>query len=395
MSSVNPVLPRLSIAEKERRYSLVRNEMIKRGLDCLIIPQNTGEWDACQADARYLSTIGGGGTAVGIVFPVEGEPIAIVREPRRIEFWVTAQDWVKDIRATKEGRWGAALVEATRSIGMENARIGVPGLSGVLRFPDGTVSSGEYEMLKTEFPNAAFVSATAFMHEIRMKKSREEIELIKKAQECADAISSAIFEHASEGINEQVLYAEMIAAHVRAGGEMPGMFLVGIGQAPNQTFLMPSNRELKINDILICEAEIKYAGYMAQSVESLCLGSPPKEYERLYQLSLECFKHILELAEPGMPYAELIRFWVKFMEDNNAIAAPTMGHGVGLGMDGPTTRPGGDGQGRVIEDGHCFILKPWAASNVSDYAIRTGNTVVMEKGSLRRLGSLPMEFRKL
>ena len=219
--------------------------------------------------------------------------------------------------------------------------------------------------------------------------------MITKAQECADAISSAIFEHAAVGANEHFLYAEMIAAHVKAGGEMPGMFLVGIGETPNQTFLVPSNRKLKANDILICESEIKYAGYMAQSVESVCVGSPPKEYERLYQLSLECFNHILDLAKPEMPYAELISFWGKFMDDNDAIAAPTMGHGVGLGMDGPTTRPGGDGQGRVIEDGHCFILKPWAASNVSDYAIRTGNTVVMERGSLRRLGSLPMEFRKL
>ena len=173
MSSVNPILPRLSLTEKERRYSLVKHEMIKRGLECLIIPQNTGEWDACQADARYLSTIGGGGTALGIVFPVEGEPIAIVREPRRVEFWVAAQDWVKDIRATKEGRWGEALVEAIKSIGMEKAQIGIPGLSGVLRFPDGTVSFGEYEMLKTELPNANFVSATDFLHSIRMKKSRK------------------------------------------------------------------------------------------------------------------------------------------------------------------------------------------------------------------------------
>ena len=83
------------------------------------------------------------------------------------------------------------------------------------------------------------------------------------------------------------------------------------------------------------------------------------------------------------------------MGDNKAVAAPTMGHGVGLGMDGPTTRPGGDGQGHVIGDGHCLILKPWATSLDGTHAIRAGSTVVMENGRFRRLGSIKMEFKKL
>ena len=76
-------------------------------------------------------------------------------------------------------------------------------------------------------------------------------------------------------------------------------------------------------------------------------------------------------------------------------AAPTMGHGVGLGQDGPTTRPGGDAQGRVIEEGHCFVLKPWATSADGSQAIRAGNTIVIEETGARRLGRLDMSFRRL
>ena len=57
-------LPAFSLVERDRRYQAVRYEMAARGIDCLIAPQNTGEWDACQPDARYLTSIGGGGTAV-------------------------------------------------------------------------------------------------------------------------------------------------------------------------------------------------------------------------------------------------------------------------------------------------------------------------------------------
>ena len=369
--------------------------MAQHGLDCIVAPQATGEWDACQPDVRYLTSIGGGGTAAAAVFPADGEPIAIVREPRRVEFWQAAQGWVADIRATREGRWGEAMAAALADRAGGRARVGIAGLEGVLRFPDGTVSSGELRALQGAFPEAEFVDATGLMHDIRQVKSADEVGLIERAQICADAISGAVFEHAQAGVAEHELYAEMTAAHIRNGGEVPAMILVGIGKAPNQTFLMPTFRALERSDILICESEIKYAGYMAQSIESVSLGPPGADYERLFEASLSCFEMLLASMRPGVPYAELIRLWGAHMEAAGLKAAPTMGHGLGLGQDGPTTRPGGDAQGRVVEAGHCFILKPWATSADGARAIRAGNTIVVEEDGARRLGRLPMEFRAI
>ena len=386
-------LPRLSLAERERRYAAVRAAMAENGLDCIVAPENTGEWDACQPDVRYLTTIGGGGTAAAAVFPAEGEPVAIVREPRRVEFWQASQDWVGDIRATREGRWGEAMAAALADRCGGGARVGIAGLTGVLRFPDGTVSSGEFRALESAFPEAEFVDATALMHDIRQVKSAEEIALIERAQVCADAIDEAVLAHARPGTTEHELYAEMTAAHIRNGGEMPAMLLIGIGKAPSQTFLMPTFRALEQGDILICESEIKYAGYMAQSIEAVSLGPSGADYERLFDASLSCFEMLMGVIRPGVPYAELIRLWGEHMEKAGLKAAPTMGHGVGLGQDGPTTRPGGDAQGRIVEAGHCFILKPWATSADGERAIRAGNTIVVEEGGARRLGRLPMEFR--
>ena len=388
-------LPRLSLAERDRRYAAVRAAMAENGLDCILAPENTGEWDACQPDVRYLTTIGGGGTAAAAVFPAEGEPVAIVREPRRVEFWRAAQNWVSDIRATREGRWGEAMAGALADRCDGRARIGIAGLEGVLRFPDGTMSSGELRALEGACPEAEFVDATALMHDIRQVKSAEEIALIERAQVCADAIGEAVFAHARPGVTEHALYAEMMAAHIRSGGEVPAMLLVGIGKAPSQTFLMPTFRALERGDILICESEIKYAGYMAQSIESVSLGPPGADYERLFEASLSCFGLLMDAIRPGVPYAELIRLWGGHMEKAGLRAAPTMGHGVGLGQDGPTTRPDGDAQGRVVEAGHCLILKPWATSADGERAIRAGNTIVVEEHGARRLGRLPMEFRAI
>jgi len=388
-------LPGFSLAERDRRYQAVRHEMAARGIECLVAPQNTGEWDACQPDARYLTSIGGGGTAVAAVLPIDGPPIAIIRDSRRTEFWKLAQDWVTEVRATVDGRWGEALVRALRDSGCERGTIGIAGLSGVLRNPDGTVVHNEYAALREGLPDVTIVNATDLMHDIRMVKSAEEIAMIERAQVCADAISEAAFATARPEVTEHELYAEMMAAHIRSGGEVPAMMLIGIGAAPNQTYLLPTFRALEASDILICESEIKYGGYMAQSIESLCLGPPPAAYSRLYDASLECFHMLLDAARPGVPYAELIGRWEDHMKSRGFVASPTMGHGIGLGQDGPSTRPGGDAQGRTVATGHCLILKPWATSADGKHAIRAGNSVVVEENGARQLGRLELAFRQL
>jgi Xaa-Pro aminopeptidase len=387
-------LPRFSLAERDRRYAAVQRGMASRGLDCLVIPHNTGEWDNSQPEVRYLTCIGGGGTPAALAFPIKGEPIAIVREPRRVEWWKGAQDWVSEIRGTREAAWAEAMVQALRDLGCDGKRIGIVGWAGVVREPDGLLTHREHEALRTAFPTARFEDATALVHDIRMVKSAEEIAMHERAQACAEAVSEALFATARVGITEHELYAELVAAHIRHGGEIPTMFLIGIGQRPNQTFAMPTMRKLAPNDIIIAECEPKYAGYAAQSIESVCLGTPADDYERLFAASLDCFHLILEAARPGVPYAELIRLWQRHMEKAGLKAAPTMGHGLGLGQDAPTTRPNGDAQGHVVTPGHCFILKPWATSADGQRAIRAGNTIVIEEKGARRLGKLKLEFRR-
>ncbi len=391
MQDVN--LPAFSLPERDRRYKAVRSEMATREIECLIAPQNTGEWDACQPDARYLTSIGGGGTAIAAILPIVGPPIAIIRESRRINFWQRAQDWVTEVRSTVDGEWGEALGKAIRDLGYTQGRIGIAGLENTLRFPDGIVAHGELKALRKALPDVTFVNATEFLHNIRMIKSTEEVTMIKHAQLCADAISKAAFETARPGVTEHEVYAKMTEAHIRNGGEIPAMLLIGIGKAPNQTYLLPTFRNLERNDILICESEIKYAGYMAQSIEALCLGPPSFDYQHLFEASLECFHLLLDMVKPGVPYAELIRKWEEHMTQRGCLATPTLGHGLGLGQDGPTLKPGGDAQGRIIEAGHCFVMKPWATSVDGQRAIRTGNSILVDKHGARRMGRLDMKFR--
>ena len=98
-------LPRLSLAERDRRWAAARSEMDKRGLDCLVLWGWPAMWDFCTANARYLCPVGGNSEHNVLVFPRNGDPTCFVLMPTFLEGWRAAQDWVAHIRARHPVLW--------------------------------------------------------------------------------------------------------------------------------------------------------------------------------------------------------------------------------------------------------------------------------------------------
>src|SRR6266550_5260470 len=94
MAEPKYLYPRLSLAERDRRWNAVRDLLDREYLDCLITPNNTGHSMHFQAESRYLTHCGGGGDAdIACVFPLRGEVAAIATSCDR---WRDVQNWVTD-----------------------------------------------------------------------------------------------------------------------------------------------------------------------------------------------------------------------------------------------------------------------------------------------------------
>ena len=172
----------LSLGERDRRFAAVRSRMSQMGLRALLFAPNTGDWDNFQPGLRYLTSVGGGGTAAAGVFLADAAPVVAVREGRRVPWWKEAQDWVSDVRFPVDMRWSRFFLDVLEEHGIDSGRIGVAGLGAVLREHEGTVAHGTMLVLAAALPGVKFESAEDLMHDVRKRKSGEEIQALEASQ---------------------------------------------------------------------------------------------------------------------------------------------------------------------------------------------------------------------
>jgi Xaa-Pro dipeptidase len=376
-----------TLAERDRRYQVVRALMRERGIDCIIVPHNTGDWDNFQPDIRYLTCVGGGGMATALVFPLEGDPVVAVRESRRIDWWKASQVWVDDVRSPPKFVWSQFFADVLNEKSVGSSRIGVVGLTHSLRDVEGTISFGEFTALRAALPQATFQCATDILCAARKRKSPEEFAVIERAQFCADRVQAAFRSCSRPGVSEHRIYAEMFHAHIAAGGEVPCMILFSADTRFWQTQVLPTFRTIRAGDVVTIEAEPKYYGYMAQAVDSIAFRPLSELERRLFELSSQSFDFLLSEMTPGKSYADLIRAWEEFVRKSGLAAGRTMGHGLGLGQDGPLTAPSGQAGGLLVEEGDCLVLKPWISDAADTCSARVGGTVVVDRSGGRKLGT--------
>jgi Xaa-Pro aminopeptidase len=388
-----PIIPTFSLEERDRRWNLLRQEMRTADLHALISLPNEGHWDQFGADTRYMTQIGGTQTEVGAVLPAEGEVTAIVRGANEIEWWGLAQDWVKDIRPSRRS-YGEPVIERLKEICAEH--VGVVGLAGLVRAPEGIVPWGTFEKIRAALPTVKFENATDLMQQVRSVKSAEEVVFIEQAAEIIGKALDALIQHVKVGVRENELIAEMLREIVYQGGEPITMMLFGTG-GPEVPWAQRvfTTRQLKAGDLINTEVEGKYAGYIAQALQPISLGPKPQQLEKIFAATKMIFDKMLEFLKPGVTFGEVAQFYQDEVQAAGYEPDGALMHGRGLGEDAPMlwgARRDFPEKEAKLKEGHVFILKPACKQGFMRDSIRAGDTVAIEANGARRLGKRELTF---
>ena len=388
-----PIIPTFSLRERDRRWALLREQMKAADFDALISLPNQGHWDQFGCDTRYITQIGGMQTEVAAVLPLDDEVTAVVRGANEIEWWGLAQDWVKDIRPSRRS-YGEPIIERLKEIRAK--RVGIIGLSGLVRAPEGVTPWGTIEKIRHALTNVKFDSATDVMQEVRAVKSAEEVAFIEKAAGIIGKAIEVLIAFCRVGVRENELIAEMLREIVRQGGEPITMLLFGTGgpEVPwAQRFF--TLRALRPGDLINLEVEGKYGGYIAQALQPISLGAPGRELEEIFNTSKIIFDRMLDFLRPGITFGEVVKFYQDAVRAAGYEPDGALMHGRGLGEDAPMlwgARADFPEKHAKLKEGHIFVFKPAAKRGFMRDSIRAGDTIAIESTGARRLGKRQLEF---
>jgi Xaa-Pro dipeptidase len=389
-------IPRLSLAERDRRYRAVREAMAADNLDVLICPASTARWEQTMADSRYLTTIGGFGTETLTIFPREGDVTAYVFN--RASFWLAAQEWVSDVR---DGRnlWLKNIEERLGELKLTAGRIGIAGLSGLTRTPDGIIPYATVEGIKQAFPRAEIVNATALMSRARQVKSAEEIELLRRATAIAEAMVGTLAD-LKPGDTERTAFANMTHKLIVEGGDLPAMMIIGSGPDLQHGMFVPTMRRLAVRDVITGEVEGRYAGYSGQIIRPVVLGQPRADFRELMGINVAVFNDVLTAMKAGVTLGSVLSAYEAAVTRHGGGACKTaypLMHARGLGDEYPTVLSPDDiakhGDFK-LEAGMAFVLKPRVAKKGVPTAQIGDMVVVGESGGIR-LGHETLGLKEL
>ncbi|HEV2905015.1 MAG TPA: Xaa-Pro aminopeptidase [Pyrinomonadaceae bacterium] len=156
-------------------------------------------------------------------------------------------------------------------------------------------------------PPATIVDPSAILHEMRVLKTPEEIEIMQRAADIASEAHVEAMKAVRPGMKEYEVEA-LIEAVFRKHGSLGPSYTSIIGSGANATILhYISNQDtLKDGDLLLVDAGAEYKGYASDITRTFPInGKFTKAQRDVYDLVLKTQKSCIDMVRPGVRLEDL------------------------------------------------------------------------------------------
>jgi len=310
----------ISTAELERRWSAVRATMQAQKIDVLLMQNNN---DHMGGYVRYFTDMPAvNGYPNTVVFPRDHDMTVVTQGPF---------GGVQDIGREVDGMWrGVKRVLTTPSYSSAHytaaydPELAAQALAPYAKATIGLV--GTYQMsyalvedIKQRFPAASYVEASDVVDRIKVIKSAEEMELIRRTARMQDGAMKAAFDALKPGMKDSDVSA--IAAHysMRHGSEQ-GIYLCAsspLGKPGRINMRHAQDRVIQKGDqIALLVEDNGPGGFYTELGRTCVVGKAPQAMKDELAFVREARKVTLDLLKPGTPCKEIWEVYNAFMRRN-------------------------------------------------------------------------------
>lgn len=229
------------------------------------------------------------------------------------------------------------------------------------------------QSLLSQYPGIEFVDVAPEIIQLRAIKDSDEIDLISRAANLADAGQAAVLKYAREGMTELELFSRVrLEMETTAGARVPMMTDLVSGATTATGGGNPTNKIIAKNDLVLTDLTPCLNGYWGDSCSTIVVGIPTEEQRKIYTLVQEALESGINAIRPGVQAKE-----VDAAMRNHLAAEGGFGHhgGHGVGIvyhEEPRIVPYNE---MILEAGMVIALEP--AIYKKDYGIRLEHLVLV------------------
>ena len=380
--------PRFSAAEFARRYAAIKNMMAAEGLDALVVYGDSGVSRHNHADIHYLSGFLGNRNNY-VVMTVQGEPALYVQSFNHVP---NARE-ASSIRTEWGGTSSAAAVaKHLLDAGLAKATLGYVG----------DVPAQSYLAWQRELAGWQFKDVTRAYRRLRLVKSAEEIEWLKKGAAMTDDALAALANQVRPGMREYELGAIVETTALAAGG-LPHLCYLSSGPQDGAGACVPrqnlSNRVIERGDVINTEISISYWGYSGQMHRPIFVRTEPSElYQRLWDTALESYHRCVKSLRAGSTSDDVLDAGDVIAERGYTINDGFL-HGFGIGLLPPSigTRESAGRRGELgpkftFEENMCVVVQPNVVTHDERAGVQLGNLFHITHDGAECLHRLPLQY---
>jgi Xaa-Pro dipeptidase len=311
--------------EYQDRYQRAQALMERDGLDALVISERNNYWYFSGLISYQLDHI----QRPQICFlPKEGKPTLLVYGNDKAK--AKALPWIGGVQAYVDVPFPQEMIADTlKEIGLGEAKLGFElGEDQRLGFP------ANYLLRLTEaLPKAKIEDGTGALTEMRLIKSPQEIECMRKACDISVKAYDRCLPQLKPGMTRREIADRLYISMIEEGAHPrhPGFLMLNASTRYD-------DRRYDKGDRMIADFGACYEGYYGDITRMAIFGQPNDEQKKDHRMACDVIQLCFEAMQPGTPIAELSRITNRELlrRGYQSVDSPKrIGHGIGMARAEP------------------------------------------------------------
>lgn len=376
--------PRFSDQEFARRFAAARAMMTSEAVDVLAVYGNSSLSRHNQADVHYLSGFLGNRNNY-VVLPAAGDPVLFAQSHNHVPN-------AREVAAIPT-QWGG--VSSARTVAEFVRGCHSAGALGYV----GPVPVHDYLAWQRDLAGWQFKDVTGAFRRLRLRKSAEELEWLRRGAALTDVAIIHLIERATPGMPEYQLGGLVEAAALERGG-LPHLAYISSTPQDASVVCVPrqnlSDRVVRRGDVINTEISVSYWGYSGQLHRPIFVRAEPNRlYRGLWDVALEAYTRCCAALRAGAT-AEAVLDAAEIIHARGFTINDGLLHGFGIGLLPPSLRTR-----RTVQEPHtpfvfepdmCVVVQPNVVTPDERAGVQLGNLLRITKDGCECLHAVPVQY---